>query len=59
MKKFDYSFLNNGLLPAKLITLTSSIASLKNVEDEGISPFFIHKIILMTRGRAVGSSSGS
>ena len=31
MKKFDYSFLNNGLLPAKLITLTSSIASLKTM----------------------------
>ena len=30
MKVFDYSFLNNGLLPASLINLTSSIASLKN-----------------------------
>ena len=31
MRRFDYSFLNNGLLPAKLITLTSSIASLKTM----------------------------
>lgn len=31
MRKFDYSFLNNTLLPAKLITLTSSIASLKTM----------------------------
>ncbi len=31
MRKFDYTFLNNGLLPAKLIDLTSSIASLKTM----------------------------
>ena len=31
MRKFDYSFLNNGLLPANLVTLTSSIASLKTM----------------------------
>ena len=31
MKRFDYSFLNNGLLPAKLVNLTSSIASLKTM----------------------------
>lgn len=31
MRKFDYSFLNNGLLPANLINLTSSIASLKTM----------------------------
>ena len=31
MKVFDYSFLNNGLLPASLINLTSSIASLKTM----------------------------
>lgn len=31
MRKFDYSFLNHGLLPAKLINLTSSIASLKTM----------------------------
>lgn len=31
MRKFDYSFLNNGLLPAKLINLTSGIASLKTM----------------------------
>lgn len=29
MRKFDYSFLDNGLLPAKLINLTSVIYSLK------------------------------
>ena len=29
MRKFDYSFLNNGLLPAKLINITSAIYSLK------------------------------
>lgn len=31
MRRFDYSFLNNGLLPAKLINLTSNIASLKTM----------------------------
>ena len=31
MRRFDYSFLNNGLLPAKLVNLTSSIASLKTM----------------------------
>lgn len=31
MRKFDYSFLNYGLLPAKLINLTSNIASLKTM----------------------------
>ncbi len=31
MKKFDYSFLNNGLLPANLINITSSIATLKTM----------------------------
>ncbi len=29
MRKFDYSFLNNGLLPASLVNLTSGIESLK------------------------------
>ena len=29
MKKFDYSFLNNGLLPANLINITGTIYSLK------------------------------
>lgn len=31
MRKFDYSFLNNGLLPAKLINLTAGIVSLKTM----------------------------
>ncbi|MBQ7491860.1 MAG: Fic family protein [Clostridia bacterium] len=31
MRKFDYSFLDNGLLPAKLVNLTASIASLKTM----------------------------
>ena len=31
MRKFDYSFLNNGLLPANLVNLTSGIASLKTM----------------------------
>ena len=31
MRKFDYSFLNNGLFPAGLINLTSGIASLKTM----------------------------
>lgn len=31
MRRFDYSFLNNGLLPANLINLTSGIASLKTM----------------------------
>ncbi len=31
MRKFDYSFLDNGLLPVKLINLTASIASLRTM----------------------------
>lgn len=31
MRKFDYSFLNNGLLPANFVTLTSNISSLKTM----------------------------
>ena len=31
MRKFDYSFLNNGLLPAKLVNLTTGIAELKTM----------------------------
>ena len=31
MRKFDYSFLNNGLLPASLVNLTSSIFALKTM----------------------------
>lgn len=31
MRKFDYSFLNNGLLPAKLVNLTSGIYSLRTM----------------------------
>lgn len=31
MRVFDYSFLNNGLLPASLVNLTASIASLKTM----------------------------
>lgn len=31
MRKFDYSFLNNGLLPANLINITSTIYSLKTM----------------------------
>ena len=31
MRKFDYSFLNNGLLPASLVNLTSNISTLKTM----------------------------
>ncbi len=31
MRKFDYSFLNNGSLPASLLNLTSNIAELKTM----------------------------
>ena len=31
MRKFDYSFLDNGLLPANMVTLTANIASLKTM----------------------------
>lgn len=31
MRKFDYSFLNNGLLPASLVNLTANIVSLKTM----------------------------
>lgn len=31
MRKFDYSFLNNGLLPTGLVNLTTDIASLKTM----------------------------
>ena len=33
MKRFDYSFLRNGLLPARLINMTSSIYSLKTMSS--------------------------
>lgn len=33
MKKFDYSFLKNSLLPANLINITSNIAELKSLEN--------------------------
>lgn len=33
MKKFDYSFLDKGLLPANLINITSSIYSLKTMSE--------------------------
>ena len=31
MRKFDYSFLNNGLLPASLVSLTANISALKTM----------------------------
>ena len=43
MRRFDYSFLNNGLLPANLVNITSSIASLKTmagVRKEGYTRIF-------------------
>lgn len=33
MHKFDYSFLDNGLLPSQLVNITSSIASLKTLSS--------------------------
>lgn len=33
MRKFDYSFLDNGLLPAGFVNLTSNIAALKTMDD--------------------------
>ena len=33
MHKFDYSFLDNGLLPASLVNVTASIATLKTMEE--------------------------
>ena len=32
MKKFDYSFLKNSLLPSNLLGITNSIAELKALE---------------------------
>lgn len=31
MRRFDYSFLNNGLLPANLVNLTANISALKTM----------------------------
>ena len=31
MRKFDYSFLSNGLLPANLVNLTANISALKTM----------------------------
>ena len=31
MRKVDYSFLNNGLLPASLVNLTANISALKTM----------------------------
>ena len=33
MHRFDYSFLDNGLLPASLVNVTASIASLRTMEE--------------------------
>lgn len=33
MKKFDYSFLNNGLLPSRILNLVSNIYSLNTMSD--------------------------
>lgn len=33
MRKFDYSFLDNGLIPANIINITSVIYSLKTREE--------------------------
>ena len=33
MRRFDYLFLDNGLLPASLVNLTASIASLNTMAD--------------------------
>lgn len=33
MHKFDYSFLNNGLLPSQLVNVTASISSLKTASQ--------------------------
>ena len=35
MRRFDYSFLDKGMLPAKLVRLTSSVASLKTMAGSG------------------------
>lgn len=43
MRKFDYSFLNNGLLPSRLVNLTAGIAELKTMasvrKDEHVRIF--------------------
>jgi len=41
MRTFDYSFLNNGLLPANLLNLTTNIAELKTSPraDFGSAPY--------------------
>lgn len=43
MRKFDYSFLNNGLLPSQLVNLTAGIAELKTMasvrKDEHVRIF--------------------
>ncbi len=33
MHKFDYSFLNNGMLPSQLVNITASISSLKTASQ--------------------------
>lgn len=33
MRKFDYAFLNNGLLPARLVNLTADISTLKTMAN--------------------------
>ncbi len=43
MRRFDYSFLNNGLLPANLVNLTSNISALKTMtgmRKEGYTQIF-------------------
>lgn len=59
MRIFDYSFLDNGLLPANLVNLTASIASLKTMagirKEENIRVFTELEVI--ARVQSVKSSN--
>lgn len=59
MRKFDYSFLDNGLLPANLINLTSNIYSLKtsaNVRKVEFSKVFT-ELEVVAKVQSVKSSN--
>ena len=59
MHRFDYTFLDNGLLPAKLVNLTSAISSLKTmagVRKESFAKVFT-ELEAVARVQSVKSSN--
>lgn len=52
MHNFDYSFLNNGMLPATLINVTTDIYSMRAMKLSAVT--VLHKIIMSRKLRDTG-----